>query len=137
VSTLEPSPVRETEFFVQALSERKLHLGAVVVNKVLPEWFGDRRATAAAKRLMADPVAPAEALAAAPGGADLGPPAHVARVLAEVGESFLNFQVVATREAEQRAELAGVPDVVATVPYADHDITDLAGLLELGEALWR
>jgi hypothetical protein len=26
---------------------------------------------------------------------------------------------------------------VATVPYADHDITDLAGLLELGESLWR
>jgi hypothetical protein len=61
----------------------------------------------------------------------------VARVLAEVGESFLNFQVVATREAEQRAELAAVSDVVATVPYADHDITDLAGLLELGSWLWR
>jgi hypothetical protein len=23
------------------------------------------------------------------------------------------------------------------VPYADHDITDLPGLLELGESLWR
>jgi hypothetical protein len=30
-----------------------------------------------------------------------------------------------------------VSDVVATVPYADHDITDLPGLRELGEALWR
>jgi hypothetical protein len=27
--------------------------------------------------------------------------------------------------------------VVATIPYADHDITDLAGLLELGAWLWR
>jgi len=45
--------------------------------------------------------------------------------------------VVATREAEQRAELAAGADVVATVPYADHDITDLAGLLELGASLWR
>jgi hypothetical protein len=44
---------------------------------------------------------------------------------------------VAAREAEQRAELAAYADVVATVPYADHDITDLAGLLELGESLWR
>ena len=66
-----------------------------------------------------------------------GDPAQVARVLAEVGESFLNFQVVATREAEQRHELSRHADVVATVPYADHDITDLAGLLELGAALWR
>jgi hypothetical protein len=54
-----------------------------------------------------------------------------------VGESFLNFQVVAKREAEQRAELAGAADVLATVPYADTDITDLTGLLMLGESLWR
>jgi hypothetical protein len=52
-----------------------------------------------------------------------------------VGESFLNFQVVAAREADQRAELAAHADVVVSVPYADHDITDLAGLLELGESL--
>jgi anion-transporting ArsA/GET3 family ATPase len=135
VSTLEPSPVRETEFFVEALAERKLHLGAIVLNKVLPDWFGDRDATAAAKRLVGDPAALAKVVTA--GGADIGAPDQVARVLSEVGESFLNFQLVATREAEQRAELAAVPDVVATVPYADHDITDLAGLLELGEALWR
>ena len=135
VSTLEPSPVRETEFFVEALAERKLHLGAIVLNKVLPDWFGGRDATAAAKRLVGDPAALAKVVTA--GGADIGAPDQVARVLSEVGESFLNFQLVATREAEQRAELAAVPDVVATVPYADHDITDLAGLLELGEALWR
>jgi anion-transporting ArsA/GET3 family ATPase len=138
VSTLEPSPVRETEFFVEALAERKLHLGAIVLNKVLPDWFGDRDATAAAKRLVGDPASLAKVVTAGVGGlSDIGAPDQVARVLSEVGESFLNFQVVATREAEQRAELAAVPDVVATVPYADHDITDLAGLLELGEALWR
>jgi anion-transporting ArsA/GET3 family ATPase len=131
VSTLEPSPVRETEFFVDALSDRKLHLGAVVLNKVLPDWFGDRGASDVAKRLSTDAPAVAATLA------DVGPPDQVARVLVEVADSFLNFQVVATREAEQRAELAAGPDVVATVPYADHDITDLPGLLELGESLWR
>jgi anion-transporting ArsA/GET3 family ATPase len=137
VSTLEPSPVRETEFFVDALSERRLPLGAVVLNKVLPEWFGDRDAAAVAQRMSADPAGLAKAVTEAAGGAGIGPPDQLARVLAEVGESFLNFQVVATREAEQRAELAAVTDVVATVPYADHDITDLAGLLELGSWLWR
>jgi anion-transporting ArsA/GET3 family ATPase len=137
VSTLEPSPVRETEFFVDALSDRKLHLGAIVLNKVLPDWFGDRDATAVAQRMSADPAGLAKAVTEAPGGAGIGAPDQLARVLAEVGESFLNFQVVATREAEQRGELAAAADVVATIPYADHDITDLAGLLELGSWLWR
>jgi anion-transporting ArsA/GET3 family ATPase len=137
VSTLEPSPVRETEFFVEALSDRKLHLGAVVLNKVLPDWFRDRDATAVAQRMSTDPAGLAKAVTEAPGGAGIGAPDQVARVLTEVGESFLNFQVVATREGEQRAELAAVADVVATIPYADHDITDLAGLLELGSWLWR
>jgi anion-transporting ArsA/GET3 family ATPase len=130
VSTLEAAPVRETEFFIEALRDRGFPLGAVVLNKVLPTWFEDRLATTVARRLCAD----AKDLAAAvPVEAD---DAAVARVLAEVGESFLNFQVVATREAEQRAELAAGADVVATVPYADHDITDLAGLLELGASLF-
>jgi anion-transporting ArsA/GET3 family ATPase len=131
VSTLEAAPVREAEFFIEALRDRRFPLGAVVLNKVLPSWFEDRKATTVARRLCAD----AEDLAAAvPVEAD---DAAVARVLGEVGESFLNFRVVATREAEQRAELAAGADVVATVPYADHDITDLAGLLELGASLWR
>ena len=42
-----------------------------------------------------------------------GSPEQVARVLHEVGESFLNFQVVAKREAEMRAELSAAPEVVA------------------------
>jgi hypothetical protein len=49
----------------------------------------------------------------------------------------MNFQVVAQREAETRAELAATPDVVAAVPYFDRDIVDVAGLLRLGDAIWR
>jgi anion-transporting ArsA/GET3 family ATPase len=135
VSTLEASPAREADFFIEALRERRLALGAVVLNKVLPGWFLDRGSTGAAERLRTE----AAPLAAAVTDAvpRVGEPAQLARVLAEVGESFLNFQVVAKREAEQRHDLSVHADVVATVPYADHDITDLAGLLELGRALWR
>jgi hypothetical protein len=68
---------------------------------------------------------------------DIGVREQVARVLVEVAESFLNYQVVAKRESEQKAEMATVPDVVATVPYFDHDISDLAGLIDLGEKIWR
>ncbi len=132
VSTLESAPVREAEYFIDALEGRRLHLGAVVLNKVLPDWFLDKGTEAAAKALCTE----AEALAAALPD-DLGAPEQVGRVLREVGESFLNFQVVAKREAETRAELSAAPEVVASVPYFDHDITDLAGLLQLGQQIWR
>src|SRR2546429_5371677 len=39
VSTLEHVPVREAEFFIDALAEERFHLGALVLNKVLPEYF--------------------------------------------------------------------------------------------------
>ena len=64
-------------------------------------------------------------------------PAVAARVLGEVAESFLNFGVVARREAEQQAELAGAPDVLVTVPFFDADIYDMAGLLRLGAQVWE
>ncbi len=132
VSTLESAPVREAEYFIDALEDRGLHLGAVVLNKVLPSWFLDKEATTAAKALCAR----SEELAAAL-PEPIGEPPIVGRVLHEVGESFLNFQVVAKREAEMRAELSAAPEVVAAVPYFDRDITDLAGLLHLGEQIWR
>jgi anion-transporting ArsA/GET3 family ATPase len=132
VSTLESAPLREAEFFIDALEERRFQLGAVVLNKVLPEWFLDRGATGAAKSLCAD----ADALAKKIDG-DLGDDEQVARVLHEIGESFLNFQVVAKREAETRAELSAAPEVVASVPYFDRDIFDLQGLLRLGDQIWR
>ncbi|SRR6266540_1220625 len=131
VSTLESAPVREAEFFIAALHEKHLHLGAVVLNKVLPTYLLDRGATAIAKRLRAKAPEIAERVANG-----VGQPDQVARVLREVGESFLNFQVVAAREAEQRAELRGTAEVVVAVPYFDSDIYDLEGLVQLGQKIW-
>ena len=131
VSTLEAAPLHEAEFFIEALDDHKLHLGALVLNKVLPAYLRRTATTGVAKRLVGDPASLAESVAG------VGAPDDVARVLATVGESFLNYQVVAKREAEQRASLARSPDVVAAVPYFDHDIADLAGLLALGEQIWR
>ena len=134
VSTLESAPVREAEFFIEALEDRGLHLGAVVLNKVLPDVVPRQGRHRARPRRCAR--APTRSAAELP--ASLGAPEQVARVLQEVGESFLNFQVVAKREAEIRAELerrAGGRG--RRCPYFDHDITDLAGLLELGQQIWR
>jgi anion-transporting ArsA/GET3 family ATPase len=132
VSTLEHVPVREAEFFIDALDERKFHLGALVLNKVLPSYFLDADATHTAEKLCAD----APQLAAAVVESIGATPDKVAPVLHEIGESFLNFQVVAKREQEQRTELAKLPEVVATVPYFETDIYDLAGLLRLAEKFW-
>ena len=43
VTTLEAMPVREAEFFSTELTPRKLHLGTVVLNKVLPEYLRDAK----------------------------------------------------------------------------------------------
>jgi anion-transporting ArsA/GET3 family ATPase len=135
VSTLESAPVQEAEFFVGALSDRDLHLGALVLNKVLPTYLRSTAATKVARSFTADADRLADEVHTGMG--DVGAHDDVARVLREVGESFLNYQVVAKREAELRDELSTVPDVVATVPYFDSDIFDLQGLLALGGAIWR
>jgi hypothetical protein len=107
----------------------------VVINKALPDLFLDRGAKERAERLCREAQSLAEEVAATV--PLVGDAAQLARVLGELGESFVNFHVVAAREAEQRSELSGHAEVVATVPFTDHDITDLAGLFELGESLWR
>jgi anion-transporting ArsA/GET3 family ATPase len=132
VSTLEAAPVREAEFFIEVLREKKFHLGALVLNKVLPAYFLDDETGARAEWLCDHTDEVADKVAAATGQDQ----AQVGRVLREVAESFRNFQVVAHREAKQRAELGAIPDVVAAVPFFETDIYDLAGLLRLGEKIW-
>ena len=108
-----------------------------MLNKVLPDYLRDREADRVAGALQAGAAEVAGSLAAATASvAELQDTDQVARVLAEVAESFLNFEVVAVREMEQRAALAVAPDVLATVPFFETDIYDLAGLLRLGEQIW-
>ena len=135
VSTLEAAPVHEAEYFMNVLTAKRFHLGALVLNKVLPGYLLDEDTRERAEQLCAragELAASGGPLAAAV-GAD---PGQLGRVLAEIGENFRNFAVVARREAEQRQELASRPDVVATAPEFDADIYDLAGLLRLGERIW-
>ena len=131
VTTLEPSPAHEAEFFVRVLREKGFHLGALVLNKVLPAYLLDDEAAA-----VADTLAERADSIAGKLGDSYGDTVMVGRVLTEVAESFLRFQVVAQRQAEQRAELGLLPEVVATVPFMESDIADLAGLLRLGEEIW-
>ena len=134
VSTLESAPLREAEFFISELSARKLHLGAVVLNKTLPGYLLDDAGDAAARALVADP-GPAVRAVTSREAPELDP-ATAGRVLATIGESFLNFEVAAKREAELQAEMGRLPAPVLRVPAFEEDIHDLGGLARLGECLF-
>lgn len=135
VTTLEASPVTEAQFFAAELERRGLDLGAVIVNRSLPPAMRDRKAAAAAKALAGVAVdgAMVDRVAAA-AGAD---PSLTAGVLAEVAERFHDTAVVARREAERRSELSGVAPILVEAPVQSAEVRDLAGLLELGNHVWR
>jgi anion-transporting ArsA/GET3 family ATPase len=133
VSTLEAVPLREAEFFAQALKDRRLHVGAIVLNKVLPGYLLDPKGAAVAEKLRDRADELAEAIAPKVRSGDVS---QIRRVLSEIGRSYLDYRVVAQREAEQQTELASVPEALVSVPYFETDVYDLAGLLRLGERLW-
>jgi anion-transporting ArsA/GET3 family ATPase len=135
VTTLEAAPLHEAERFCTELIARKFHLGALVLNKTLPDYLLSAEGAAAATAFVDDAGAIAESVAGL--DPELEDPARVARVLRTVGESFRNFAVVAMREAELRAELARVPDVVVRVPNFEIDIGDVDGLAEISRHLYR
>ena len=54
VTALEATPLREAEFFMEALVRLGLHPGALILNKVLPAYLLDPGATRAAEKLKAD-----------------------------------------------------------------------------------
>jgi anion-transporting ArsA/GET3 family ATPase len=135
VATLEAAPLREGQTFVTELGRRDLHVGAVVLNKVLPQYLRSPDGRVVAEKMRDDAALIAGELSGNPAFEGLEV-AQMTRVLSEVGSSFLDYNVVAQREAEQRAELAHVPDVLVSVPFFETDVYDMAGLLKIGEKLW-
>ena len=143
VTTLEGAPLREAESFCAELTTRNFHLGALVLNKTLPDYLlsadGDRAADRA-WCATADLATrwPMHMLAAMDSSWTTGRAST--RVLRTLGESFRNYEVVARREAELRVELGRLPqpgpEVVVSVPNFDADIADVAGLIRIGEVLF-
>jgi anion-transporting ArsA/GET3 family ATPase len=141
VSTLDAAPLHEAQLFLETLQAKHLDVGALVLNRVLPDYLLDPAVLARAQRLFDlghESVGERGAQLATTVEAD---PAQVERVLSEVAENFVNFSVVARREAAAREALASargvvVPKVVATAAELDDDIHDLAGLVRLGRQIW-
>lgn len=132
VTTLEAAPATEARFLLGELTERRLPLGAVVVNRVLPESLGALEARESASRLVEQAGALAGELAPTVGSE----PALVARVLAEVGRRFQDFGVVASRQAERQAELAALCPLVVPVPWFEQGGDDLTTLAQIGMSTW-
>ena len=134
VTTLEAVPAREAQEMAQALAARRLHLGLLVCNKVLPAALSDPKVAKVADLLGTRSTALA---AVVPKESSSGETTEiVASVIAEVAQSFSNFRLVANREAELLSELGAAHDVTASVGYQPGNITDLAGLLRIGACIW-
>ncbi len=133
VSTLESSPAQEAEFFLKVLADRDYQVGALILNKVLPAYFLSRTGAHSARALTAQP---GEIAAKLHEGFPALSEDHLSNMLAEIGSSFLNYQVVARRESEQRAALSGSADATLSIPYFEQDIHSLRALLLLGEKIW-
>jgi len=136
VSTLEAAPTREARFLAEALQQRRMPLGALVLNRVLPAEVRQPAAAKAAARLreVADDQATVRELAAMAALAGVGADA-VQHVLAEVADRFRDTTVVAAREAERRRELEAMVSLVAVVPTMAGDVHDLDGLLAIGRQM--
>ncbi len=128
MSTPEGGAVDECRFFIDELSDRELHLGSVVLNRALPPFLTNRRAATSARTLIRD----ARTIASQAPVAD---PELVATVLNEVGESFLDYGIAATRQRELAAELSELSATMVTIPYLTSDIVDVDGLAHVAAAL--
>lgn len=140
VTTLETVPALEAGRLAAELAARRLHLGLLVANKVLPASFRDPDAAAVADALQSDAEHLARGLAGSRAGRKSvvpGDPTELRRVLEEVGRSFADFRLVAQREAEVLEEMAAAHQVTVTVPHLARDIVDVGGLLEIGARLFE
>jgi anion-transporting ArsA/GET3 family ATPase len=128
VSTLEAAPSYEAAYFARELVRREYHLGAIIANRVLPASMTAKASATSARKL----VKAADGDLAGRVAEQLeAQPDTVRDVLTEIGTRFHDVAVVATREAERRAELAELCNLLVTAPVLDRDVNDIADLLEL------
>jgi len=134
VTTLETAPAYEAEYLARELVRRRHHLGAVIANRVLPAGITRRGVATSARRLAeaaGDDVALKGIVKQFEGAGRDVDREVVADVLTEVATRFHDVAIVASREAERRAELADLAPQVIDVPSLDSDVNDLASLMAL------
>jgi anion-transporting ArsA/GET3 family ATPase len=129
VTTLEPVPFGEAEYFASRLRQYRMPLRGVVANRTLPDSLRDRTALATAQALADDERLPAWL------SQRLGH--RVAREsLQVIGERWLQFHAIAERDARQlgRLEKLGGADAVR-IPLFSDDASELEGLARIAALL--
>jgi anion-transporting ArsA/GET3 family ATPase len=131
VATPEPAPLREADYFVAALAARHYEIGALVVNRTLPDVLATASTESAADELARDAASIAELVAG-----EIGEPSDaVERVLRIAATSTRQWSVVARREAAARDRAAQAVPHVVTVPSLDDEVGDLRGIRALASVL--
>jgi anion-transporting ArsA/GET3 family ATPase len=141
VTTLEAAPAHEAGYLVRELTDRQYLVGALIANRVMPRALTSRAAASSAERLAEAavetdlPERVAAAIAKPKRDNAAVEPAVVAGVLTRVAEGFHDVALVATREAERRAELAALTSQVFDVEALPSDVHDIGGLLAIVDSM--
>jgi anion-transporting ArsA/GET3 family ATPase len=130
VTTPEPSPMHEADYFVTELAKRKLRLGAVVMNRVAIEAVSDLNGTGP---LAAESVATASAFLQrkTPTTTALQRVAHAAAVT--------HLRQVELAEVQRKMWQRFAPTAPVRMALAEQAqvISDVASLVALGQTLLR
>ena len=129
VTTLEPGPFAEAEFFAAKLREYTMPLRGMVVNRVLPASLRDTSSAAAATTLADDPRIVdwiAQHL-----GERYAPDA-----VRGVGRTHLMFNALAQRDARALSKLERIAEVpISRIPLFTDDVSELEGLVRIAGLL--
>ncbi len=129
VSTLEAAPAHEAKFLAESLRERKMTIGAIVANRVLPAAIAEVVAGRAAEDISERTGPESDGVLAAEMAERINAdPDVVDGVLHRMAERFDDVAMVAAREAQRRDELAILASTTVDVPWLAGDIHDLEGL---------
>jgi anion-transporting ArsA/GET3 family ATPase len=129
VTTLEPEPFSEAEFFCARLREYGMPLRAVAVNRVLPSALTDRAGVTAATTLLEDRGVPAWM------GAELDESVRP-EVPRRLGEAHLTLHRLAERQERQLNRLGALGRVpIVRLPLAEREVVDIEGLAQLAARL--
>ena len=129
VTTLEPAPFGEAEYFCSRLREYRMPLRGVVVNRTLPDSLRDRTSLATAKALAEDERLPAWLTQRL----EHRVPADALHL---IGERWLRLHALAERDARQLTRLEKLGDASATrIPLFSEDASELEGLARIAALL--
>ena len=129
VTTLEPGPFGEAEYFCARLREYRMPLRGVVVNRSWPDSLRNRTALATASALAEDDQLPPWL------SRRLGHRVGSDTVRA-IGERWLELHAIAERDSRQLSRLERLGKVQAVrVPLFSDDASELAGLARIAALL--